>query len=91
MITGAGGVSAAAPASHTPSAAWACSSPALANVFIHFLHSRVPARLSVSRVLAAPRPTTAGPPAMDTALVDLICLLVTLVAIAALRQHQFPK
>lgn len=95
-ISGVGGPSAAAgsPASvpHVPRAAWACSLRLDVNVFLHSLHSSTAARPS-DPVLAAPRHTVASPPDMPTALVDLICLLVTLVGIAALRhrQQQFPK
>lgn len=71
---------------HVPRAACACRLLLDVKVFLHSLHSSAAARSS-GPVLAAPRHTAARTPDMPTALVDLICLLVTAVGIAALRQH----
>ena len=80
--------SAAAAALHAPDAACACRWATDVNTALHSLHSSVGA-LHPDPVLAAPGPTRPRQPDMPTAVVDLICLLVTAVGIAVLRrQHQ---
>lgn len=86
-ISGVGGPSAAVGAAlHVPDAACACRRATDVNTSLHSLHSS-DAALHPDPVLAAPGLTRPRPPDMATAIVDLICLLVTVVGIAALR-HQ---